>query len=154
MIVTIQEVARKRVEVENLLKKSAEALELWNKAERAHPKYIAYNEAREKLTAAEKELSSLESQYKEYGISLCRKTGEKWYPGGGIRVSKSYVYDESVIIPFLREHKHDDLIKESIDKTKVKKLADIMSVPGITTKEKLIATLNSDLTEFLEETND
>lgn len=149
-MITIQEVAQKRRELEQLTLLEEISQSAFDNVAHALPEYETLLEVITAKTNLRETLAQLETDYKSERIAEFEQTGEKAYPGGTVRVSKTYSYNDALIIPYLREHKHDSLIKESIDKTKVKKLADVTEVPGVTIEETVSATLNTDLSEFLE----
>lgn len=111
--------------------------------------YKRAEDQRNALHQLEDNLSLLETEYKMMMVDDYRNTPEdqrvKQYPGVSISERKNYSYDESMIIPWLREKGHDELISESIDKTKVKKLADVLDVPGIETSISVSSSWKGEL---------
>lgn len=145
-MITIQEVAKASKDYEKALAEFNDLYEI-KKKEMYEGKL---GELEAILDDAQEKVNQLQKAYKEQQIEQYQFSGEKSYPGGSIRVSSSYTYDEPLIIPWLREHGHDELVKESIDKTKVKKIAAAVKIPGIEVTENITASLAKDLSEYLD----
>jgi len=128
---TMLEIIRLKDEISTMDIKLQSMIEKLNNS----AEYKAVESQRNGVEAMQDDLTMLEKKYKDMMVEDYKSTPEelrtKQYPGVSISERISYQYDNNKIIPWLREKGHEQLIKEDIDKTKVKKLADVLDVPGV-----------------------
>lgn len=119
--------------------------------------------ADEELADVSTQVKDLEDLFKELAVKDYLAKIKAWdqdqsqpipvkkYPGLMIKQRASFTYDEPKIIAWLRAHGHNELVKETVDKIGVKKLATVLQVDGVGTSISTYGSWDGMLEEALDE---
>lgn len=145
--VTVQQVAQARKAAAQW-KERAEYQEARLQATPAYQELLKLQEAAQ---VAKTLLAENEAAYRAQMLAAFEATGEKKHPGGQVKTTKSYEYDEALAVTWALEHGHTNLLK--VDASGFKKdvaASDRLRPDFVRVVEKPRAELASDLSEFLE----
>jgi hypothetical protein len=129
----------------------ADVLELEDQLKKTQ-QYSLLEGAKEIYQDTKDKITSLRSEINTLTVAAYQQTGDKKpTPGVGIRVGKSYIYDDEVAFDYCRSELPQalKLDKRTFEKF-VKGTQDVKPLDFVTTEDKITPTIASDLSEYLE----
>lgn len=168
-VVTIKELAKIQADMELLQRDMAGALEnaqsspeykaveVAESAYREQEDFREYQEYFEKMARLSEEFNSKVRDYKAFQLARWRGSGEKQYAGGNIQVRTKLVYDEAQLIDYLVNRKLGGFLL--VNDKAIKELSpgalEYLEMTGfVHYEDNPIATIDGDLSPFLEDGND
>jgi vacuolar-type H+-ATPase subunit I/STV1 len=149
----LQDKIRELAELRKTTEHKQELMETRFEAVKASPLYHEFAEEEAAVKELQEQMQALRSEINALTIAAYQQTGDKKPTFGvGIRVGKSYIYDQDVAKSYCLAELPEALRLDTRTFVKyVKGVQDVKPLNFVTVEEKITATIASDLSEYLED---